>query len=508
MEAGVTAIHPDEPRDVIPRWRDFGATVEGGELDPVPSHDPLVVREPNRVLREPVEAFEATPGLYTAGDLVSRAFVIGAESPSVIAAARYIWEAEDAGTVREIAAQILGLSSATGAPSAPAPFEWDYTVARVRKLKAILSDEPRNAVRWTDLALAHLKLGAVAAARRDIQNALTLAPGNRYVLRSAVRFYTLVDEPETAHRVLTRDRSVLEDPWILAAELATTELLGVSPTSVRAKRRLVESGTHAPWHVSELASQLATTELRAGGLKQAKRTMRKALVDPTENAVAQAEWASRLGMDPPREELLRRPNSFEARALASAQGGRLTQSLEAAKRWQADQPFDPSAATFVSYLAAIGLMDYAEAERAARQGLIANPANGTIRNNLVFALASQGKTAEATKEMTLMPDASAGTREEGTRVATRGLVAFRGGDPVQGRALYREAQRILSRARESDAASLAALMWAREEIHSSAPDSEVVVREAVDLAKNSKADEVHLWLKRIRESAVEAGIFL
>lgn len=504
----MTAIHPDEPRDVLPRWRDFGVAVESGELDPVPSHNPRLARNPTQLLQESADAFEGNPGLYTAGDLISGAFVIADQSPVVIEAARYVLESEEAGTVRSIAVQILGDYPVAARVPAPEPFEWERTVSRVRKLKSILSDEPRNAVRWTDLSLAHLKLGAVDAARRDIQNALSLSPYSRYVLRAAVRFHILLDDPQTAHEILMRDTSVLEDPWILAAELATTELLGVSPTSIRGKRRLVDSGSHAPWHVSELASQLATTELRAGNLKQAKRTMRKALVDPTENAVAQAEWAASQGTESPSEELLRRPNSFEARALSSYQRGDLYSALDAADRWLADQPFDPSAAMFVSYLAAIGVMDYVSSENAARQGLIANPANGSIRNNLVFALASQGKVDEASREFALTPLPPAGSREQGTRVATNGLVAFRRGDPDSGRASYSEAKDILLRAHEPDVAALATLMWAREEINASTPESEGIVRQAVDLAKKSDVGDVKLWLKRVSHAAALAGITL
>ena len=41
-----------------------------------------------------------------------------------------------------------------------------------------------------------------------------------------------------------------------------------------------------------LAGALATTEMQAGAAKRAHKLFRSALIDPKENSVAQAEWAS------------------------------------------------------------------------------------------------------------------------------------------------------------------------------------------------------------------------
>jgi hypothetical protein len=45
------------------------------------------------------------------------------------------------------------------------------------------------------------------------------------------------------------------------------------------------------WHLGELAAAIATREIEGGGDKLGKKLMRTALIDPTENVLAQAEWA-------------------------------------------------------------------------------------------------------------------------------------------------------------------------------------------------------------------------
>ncbi len=164
--------------------------------------------------------------------------------------------------------------------------------------------------------------------------------------------------------------------------------------------------------------------------------------------------------------------------------------------WQSDQPFDPRAAVFVSYTAAVGLEDYEVAQAAAEQGLIANPHYALLRNNLVFSLASQGKIMEAEEHLSQVEVPARGTREHATLTATRGLVAFRAGELARGRALYAEAQSELLSLRERDLAALAGMMWAREELHRGTPEATSAISRAMDLAKGIRAPEVIIWRDR------------
>ena len=59
---------------------------------------------------------------------------------------------------------------------------------------------------------------------------------------------------------------------------------------------MVDSGDHSNLDVSELISELATLDLQSGRDKRSRQLFVRALVDPTENSLAQAEWA--LQKDP------------------------------------------------------------------------------------------------------------------------------------------------------------------------------------------------------------------
>jgi hypothetical protein len=57
---------------------------------------------------------------------------------------------------------------------------------------------------------------------------------------------------------------------------------------------MIDSGSHTPLHVAELAAALGNVELANGKVKSARRLFQKSLVKPTENAVAQVVTVARL----------------------------------------------------------------------------------------------------------------------------------------------------------------------------------------------------------------------
>lgn len=511
----MTAIHGIEDRNLIPRWRQFGDAVRSHELDSLDVGGPQPVPEELREQQksnflEAVRAFVSHNGLHSASDLLTQA-MLGHHHHEEAATAAALWVLERPApeALRALAELVIGRTIEGTKEDLPLPevLHRRTVLSRATRLRSIVKREPHNAVRWTDLALAQVTLGSLAAAEISMRTALNLQPTNRFVVRSAVRLYLLLDQFDVAHHVVSHDPSLLHDPWLRATSLATARLSGQAPTSMRASRRVLEVGHHSPWHLSELAGQVATLELGAGDLRRARRTMRQALIDPTENSLAQAEWASsQHGIDAPSSDKLANPLSFEARALANAAVAKWEESIEAAIGWHADQPFDPSPAIFLSYIASITAENYVLAEEAARRGLIANPTHGLLRNNLVFALANQGKTADAKDQLLRIPQPDPGTRDSFTLMATKGLVRFREGDLVGGRAFYSSAvERLLSVPENRDAGTLAQIFWAREELRAGTSQAPALVTAARDLARHSKSGEVNLWSRRLLEITESLG---
>lgn len=60
----------------------------------------------------------------------------------------------------------------------------DSRIKKVRYLKRLLYQEPKNSVAWIDLARNYVVLGSNEKAQRAVEIALNLNPNNRFILRS------------------------------------------------------------------------------------------------------------------------------------------------------------------------------------------------------------------------------------------------------------------------------------------------------------------------------------
>src|SRR6202041_937686 len=123
---------------------------------------------------------------------------------------------------------------------------------QLARLKRIVRRQPRSALQWTDLALAHTVLGNVESARKAIRVAIALSPDNRIVLRAAARFYVCENDLDAARSVLSSDLNrLLSDPWLLAADIAIADLADQPLKFGNRARKLLETDL-APRHLSEL----------------------------------------------------------------------------------------------------------------------------------------------------------------------------------------------------------------------------------------------------------------
>ncbi|MCF4122195.1 hypothetical protein L1785_14540 [Antribacter sp. KLBMP9083] len=367
----------------------------------------------------------------------------------------------------------------------------------VRDARKVLARSPRNAVVWTDLALAQTESGELARAHRSISVALSLAPRNRFVVRSAARFYVHVGEPDRARWVLNRAER-WSDPWIVSADIAVATILGDAPRSFMRRAGRLLDGSHAARDTSELACGLASLEFSSGNRKSGRRLITLGLENPTENAVAQAEFeAQRSAFELP-ESMVEVPGSHEAQALDLLDRGEWEPAASAAQKWQADQLFDPDAAMHLSYLASVGLEDFETSRRAAQSGLIANPDNAILWNNAAFAAANLGELAEAT---TLLERARQllvlAPGDDVSFTATQGLIEFRSGNIDRGRAAYRQAVESAQGHKLTSLAALAAAYWLQEESLANEHLDRGVIEDAVSLVQSSREKGAQAVLDRV-----------
>jgi len=361
----------------------------------------------------------------------------------------------------------------------------------IANIKKRTREYPRNPILWMDLAFYYSTLGQNKAADNAVKVALSLNKENRYLLRSSSRFYIHNKTPDKALSFLRKSSVGQHDPWLLAAEIAISDILSSPSKRHKTAKDLVVSHSIPQYHLSELASVLGTIELKNGSWKRGKKLFAFALEDPTENVVAQAIFLNSLLGDPIiilRPEHL--PDSYEAQTRVRFQKGDFQGSLEAAKKWFAYQPFSSRPAVAASYIASVALGRFEEASRIAKMGQAASPDEFMLKNNRAFSLASLGKTEEAKKVLETVFESKLPEPEKNVLAATRGVIEFREGNFEQGRKYYKTAIDSFKRHKDMRAEAVAKFFWAREEKIIKSPEAMGLMEEAEKLSKKLNLSEL------------------
>ena len=143
--------------------------------------------------------------------------------------------------------------------------------------------------------------------------------------------------------------------------------------------------------------------------------------------------------------------------------GEYEESVVSAMDWLHDEPFASRPAAHGSFLSSMVLGRYDEAADFATQGLIANPHDPYLLNNATFAYGINNKLDEAQLYLNRLNQLSLEPEHRPMHLATSGLIAYRNGDAVLGRDLYkRAAQAAIELGRYTEAV-WALLLAAREE---------------------------------------------
>ena len=267
-----------------------------------------------------VEDWQQSRTLGHATDLIASSIALGRTEVAVAAAEFVMCLGDEAGSVaadvargvlaaaaaimpdardaaERLAVRRTGLMTAGDGLEATVSSRFPHLVraqvaAKILRLRRRVVDDPRNVLCWLELGRNYARLGQTDKATRAIRSALAVAPDHRFVLRSAARFFLHAGEAEQAHDILRRSRATPHDPWLLAAEIAVATVVDRSSRLVKPAQGLLASDRFRPFHTAEMASALATMELVEGSAKRARKLFDASLRDPTENSVAQAQWAA------------------------------------------------------------------------------------------------------------------------------------------------------------------------------------------------------------------------
>jgi tetratricopeptide (TPR) repeat protein len=493
-------LHEDKDRKIIPRWRSFHRELITGELKPLKQlEEPIKL--PKEFLDEKIESWRENKTLTHATDLVSSALVLGHES-EVIDAAKFILSKPQKGNEIShiIAKRALGIEVENDDINiSPEILDIKQDRKKIHELKMRLQEEPRNVFILNDIALLYESLGFQEQSERAINMALQIVPDCRFILRSAARLHIHHENGRMAHRLLWSNKRTLYDPWLLSAEIAVASAIGKTSRFVKDARLMIESNDFQPFHISELASAIATLEFEAGKVKRARKYFEQSLVIPTENAVAQASWALRmdanLGIQVNSQ--AKAPISHEALAWEYNRNTKWDEAVSEAYKWLMDQPFSSRPAILGSYVLALAKQDYEKSMEMAYSGLIANPNDFTLINNYAFAAVKADHLDEAKREFSRIDQTSLSMKDKIVWLATSGLIKYRERLPEEGHQLYMQSIELAKN--EPKLACMALFNFTLEEIRINSSESEEYRKKTIESISLSPFADLKFLIKRLEK---------
>lgn len=333
------------PRRVVPRWRAswvVAQTPEGraSKAGKAPDFTTALERSRSEFLSN-ADSIPIAAELMFIADRAGNMNLAREAAQKILAAKDSI----GASSLIRSASRIVGEQSADRADSLANQF--------IREARRLLNRRFDNPVLLMDTAWAMTASGRAEAAERFVVAALSLAPQNRFVLRSAVRYFLHRGQKDRAHAILLRSETLAGDPWVQASEIAVATVLGKSSKLLKRLNRALEASDTLAENQSELGSAVATVHLNDGNDKRAKKLFAKTLLNPNDNVVAQAEWVSRrLSLVVP-ETALKTKYSFEANSAHRYRSLDIGGAIEQADFWRADEPFASRPVAWLGHLHAI-----------------------------------------------------------------------------------------------------------------------------------------------------------
>lgn len=477
----------DEERYLIPNWRNFQSTTRLGELGAfnMVKKSPTIKED----ITDLIDGWKKNKTLGYASDLISGASVFSFdENIEVINAAKFILDNEGliSSVLKSVSTEIVygKKSSDVNLEFTSVENLYQFHIEKtpvhdkIRFFKRLISSTPRNPINYVELARYYLYLGQNEQAKKTLYIALNLAPDNRFVLRSAVRFFVHNQELDIAHRVLKKSENTQIDPWLLATELAISLMRGKTSRLMKKGFSIVDSKKHKAFNISELSGSLATVEFINGNVKNSKKLFQTSLIAPNDNSVAQVEWMSNYYKDLKLYNINPSLDSFEALTYENIFNDNWSDADKNAQLWLLDQPFSSRPVISCSFIACAITEDYELAKKICKIGLLSNPNDTVILNNLAYASLKSGDIETAGSVLAhikMLGYNSLDINGQIIATATLGLYLFRTGNLDMGRDYYNKAILKAKEIKQNELMVYAAIHLAMEEIFAKTSHVETIM---------------------------------
>lgn len=315
----------DKRSMIIPKWLPFRKASQSAELI-IPRKKPFIINQyTKQQLEDDYLDFKDSPSSLKASDLMGSTLVIGELSVAKEMAEYIIKYSDIQKPSLELAKKILELKKGETKKG-----KIDYQISEE---KTYLSSYPHNPIGWIDLARLYTIKGQTEKAKRSVTIAMNLAPFNRFIVRSSIRFFIHIGEFDKAWYFARRASQKSNDPMIKSLEVSLAD---------RIKKNIARSNRYVPkdlsydelFHFSELLESYGMLELNSGNSNRAKKNFKRAWINPTENVITHSEWVLRNRLPALKESTeLNFAGSNEALSWFNLYNLNLDDALENSKEW-------------------------------------------------------------------------------------------------------------------------------------------------------------------------------
>jgi len=447
-------IYELKNRLLVPNWRDFRRTIKIGELGLKFDSKDIIVN--NSIIKYDWNTHKT---IGVAADLINNSFISNElYSEELKEAIKFVEDnSKDSSTsLLSLVRQIKCESNPRNEDSTKILEKNIHSIDEfnsffddklfnkiISKTKSLTRNHLDNAIYWIELARLYTIKGQLKNAEKCIIIALNLAPDNRFVLRSATRFFIHNKEEEKAIYYLKRSKSINYDPWLISAHIASSKLLNRYSPFIKKGLSLIQSKNYSSFDLTELSSSLGTLELESGSFKKSKPLIELSIENPNDNSLAQFEWLSkkenRLIFNPNRFGNVKNP--FEAFAYENFKKGNFNDSFYNCIDWFLDIPFSKRPLMFASYIATI-LQEYDSAILLCLLGLKYDNKDIGFINNIVYNYCLKDDLQSAEKYLNQYFEKGSldiNNEERITFQATIGLFHLRMKKINDGKILYKKA---------------------------------------------------------------------
>jgi len=503
----MSLAQPDKDRRLLPRWRSPTDAALAGELFPLGQAPDatrrLIISEQ---FDQAVQEWRETGSAEAGSEVVESAIVLGREGEIVDVAAELITESGLKPEVKRLARRVLASDDFGKTDSVSTDLNVDVAAIRgaIASLRLQVRRDPRSALAWMEIGRLHTMLGQETPAERSVLSAVAISPSNRFVARAAARFFVHKGDPEQALSVIRRSIRLERDPWLMAAEISLAQIAGATSVLVKRALELSSEDSLHPWHTSELNGALAGLVARDGNIKRARKLMSQSLRFPTENALAQAQWAAGQLQGPGIAPIVaQHEDAFEAQALLSRSERNWIDACNRCRLWSNFEPTSSRPLVLGSFMALTAMNDPVEALAFLNRAVLIEPRDPVPHNNRAVALAYMGRMAEARRSLERAIRATRDAGNNAVLTATAALLMCREGRVTEGIAEYRRAAELSARQKDGPRLALILAHLLRE-LLPYAPDAvQKVIPVLADKTKAIRLPELEDMRKGIERDAAK-----